>query len=186
MQHAPNCAIGSIDLIQSQIISTTIPSSMYPYLSFFPLNLFYIKFWEPEGHYHNFRVLHYQWLFSHESKVRNLSDHSNYASFEWRYFGPCVRKFASRCVSWIAQFKWQSGGVFQWRISRITQRNRRMNALTCKLWFGGGATWPSNHFRLHIMRCICTEAQEMQALCMFDWQGTQTTIHASSSSALEC
>ena len=27
-------------------------------------------------------------------------------SFEWQYFGPCVRKSISRCVIWIAQFKW--------------------------------------------------------------------------------
>ena len=38
----------------------------------------------------------------------------------------------------------------------------------------GRAKWPSNHFRLHTARCICTEAQEMRAPCMFDWQGTQT------------
>ena len=39
-------------------------------------------------------------------------------------------------VIWIAQSKWWSGGVFQWRISQILQRNHRMNALTSKLWFG--------------------------------------------------
>ena len=39
---------------------------------------------------------------------------------------------------------------------------------------GGGAKWPSNHFRLYTARCICTEAQEMRAPCIFDWQGTQT------------
>ena len=41
---------------------------------------------------------------------------------------------------------------------------------------GGGANykWPSNHFRLYTMCCLCTEAQEMRAPCMFDWQGTQT------------
>ena len=39
---------------------------------------------------------------------------------------------------------------------------------------GGGAKWPSNHFRLYTVRCMCTEAQEMRAPCMFDWQGTQT------------
>ena len=41
-------------------------------------------------------------------------------------------------VIWIAQFKWWSGGVFQWRISQIMQQNCRMNALTSKLWLGGG------------------------------------------------
>ena len=43
--------------------------------------------------------------------------------------------------------------------------------LNCDL--EGGATWP-NHFCLYTMRCRCTEAQEMRAPCMFDWQGTQT------------
>ena len=58
-------------------------------------------------------------------------------SFEWRYFGPCVRQMTSRCVIWNGQFKWRSGGVFQLRISQTSQRNRRMNALTSKLWVGG-------------------------------------------------
>ena len=44
---------------------------------------------------------------------------------------------------------------------------------------GGGAKWPSNHFRLYTARCICTEAQEMRAPCMFDWQGTQSPRHSS-------
>ena len=82
-----------------------------------------------------------------------------------------------RDAIWNAHFKWRSGGVFKLRISQIMQRNHRMNALTSKLWFGGGgggAKWPSNHFRLYTARCICTEAQEMRAPCMFDWQGTQT------------
>ena len=51
--------------------------------------------------------------------------------------GLCVRKLASWRVIWISQFKWWSGGVFKWRMSQITRRNRRMNALTSKLWFGG-------------------------------------------------
>ena len=32
----------------------------------------------------------------------------------------------------------------------VPPRNRRMNALTSNLWFGGRAMWPSNHFRLYI------------------------------------
>ena len=60
------------------------------------------------------------------------------------------------------------------------QQNHCMNALTSELWFffwgGGGAKWTSNHFRLYTVRCICTEAQEMRAPCMFDWQGTQTSF----------
>ena len=39
-------------------------------------------------------------------------------------------------VIWIAQFKWWSRGVFHRRNSKITKRNRHMNALTSKLWFG--------------------------------------------------
>ena len=35
-------------------------------------------------------------------------------------------------------FKWRSRGVFQWCISQIMQQYRRINALTSKLWFGGG------------------------------------------------
>ena len=58
--------------------------------------------------------------------------------FERRYFGPCVRQITSRCIIWNAHFKWRSGGVFQLRISQITQQNNRMNALTSKLWFGEG------------------------------------------------
>ena len=61
-------------------------------------------------------------------------------SFRWLYFGMCVRKITSRCVIWIVQFKWRSGGIFQWGISQITQRN--MNALTSKCDLGGGAMWP--------------------------------------------
>ena len=60
------------------------------------------------------------------------------------------------------------------RISEITQQNHRMNALTSKSWFWGGAKWPSNHFCLYTARCVCTEAQEMRAPCMFDWQDIQT------------
>ena len=41
---------------------------------------------------------------------------------------------------------------------------------------GRGAKWPSNHFRLYTACCMCTEALEMQAPCMFDWQGTQTFL----------
>ena len=50
---------------------------------------------------------------------------------------PCVRQITSQCVIWNAQFKWRSGGVFQLRISQITQLNHCMNAPTSKLWFGG-------------------------------------------------
>ena len=75
--------------------------------------------------------------FHTRAKWAILNDHSSYAPFEWRYFGPCVCKFASRCVIWIAQFKLTVRRCFQWRISQNSQRNRRMNAFTSKLWFGG-------------------------------------------------
>ena len=68
-------------------------------------------------------------------------------SFEWWYFGPCVRKITLQCVIWIVQFKWWSRGIFQWRISQITQQNNCMNALTSKLWFGGRATCTCIHVR---------------------------------------
>ena len=124
-----------------------------------------------------FLPLSWQWLFSHDAKcaiwiIIWIAQFE--LSFEWRYFGPCVCQITSWCVIWNTQFKWRSGGVFQLRISQITQGNRRMNALTDKLCFGGGATWPSNHLRLYTACCTCTEAQEMWAPCMFDWQGTQT------------
>ena len=48
-------------------------------------------------------------------------------------------------VIWIVQFKWWSGGVFQWCTSQITQQNRCMNVLTSKLRFGGRSYvtfWP--------------------------------------------
>ena len=99
------------------------------------------------------------WI-SHKSIVRNLNYHSNCTSLKiiWMtVFGPCVRQITSRCVIWNAQSKWRSGCVFQWCISQIMQRNRHMNALTSKLWFGGGAMWPSNPFLLHVgytARCI--------------------------------
>ena len=73
--------------------------------------------------------------------------------FERRYFLPCVRQITLRCIIWNAHFKWRSRGVFQLRISQITQRNHCMNALTSKSWF---AEWPSNHFGLYTARCICT------------------------------
>ena len=146
----------------------------------------YVSYHTLQWHHISLTIWTLLWLFSHESKVCNLNYHLNCAiwiiiwivqfelSFERRYFGPCVCQITSRCVIWNAHFKWRSGGVFQLCISQITQQNCCMNALTSKLWFGGGATWPSNHFHLYTARCICTEAQEMRALCMFDWQGTQT------------
>ena len=70
------------------------------------------------------------WPFSHESKVCNLNDHSNDG------FYTKLHRDVDKITS---QFKWWSRGVFQRRISQITQQNCRMNALTstCKLWFGG-------------------------------------------------
>ena len=49
-----------------------------------------------------------------------------------------------------------------------------MNALTSKLLFGGRSyvTFLTNS--AYTACCICTEAQEMRAPCMFDWHGTQT------------
>ena len=58
------------------------------------------------------RGIYFEWVlsfhrqFSHESKSVQFE-----LSFEWRYFGPCVRKFTSRCVTWIAHFEWS----FEWR-----------------------------------------------------------------------
>ena len=122
----------------------------------------------------------------HPSSMRKLSNsktvftrrQSAYLNFIWdahlelkferRYFGPCVRQITSRFVIWDAHLKSRSRGVFELRISQITQRNRCMNAMTSKSCFGGvELVWPSNHFCLYTARC-------MRAPCMFDWQGTQT------------
>ena len=64
---------------------------------------------------------------------------AQFESFEWRdgILNHVHAKFHLRCVIWIEQFKRQSGGVFQWRISQITQQNCRMNALTSKLLIWG-------------------------------------------------
>ena len=95
--------------------------------------------------------------------------------FEWWYFGPCVScKITSGSIIWIVQFKWRSGGVFQLRISQITQ------------WIAVWMPWPLNRDLGAELRDLLTtsaykpcaaymyRAQETQALCIFDWQGTQT------------
>ena len=54
-------------------------------------------------------------------------------SCEWRYFGPCVRKFTSRCVTWIAQFEWS----FEFRMTVFwtlcTQNYIAMRDLNCAI-----------------------------------------------------
>ena len=83
--------------------------------------------------------------------------------FERRYFGPCVRQITSRCVIWNAHFKWRSGGVFQLYASCKSRSKITVWMpwpLNCDL--GGGAKWPSNHFRLYILHVAYTEAQEIQ------------------------
>ena len=56
-------------------------------------------------------------LFSYKSKSAQFE-----WSFEWQYFGPCVRKITSWCVIWIAQFKWRSGPSFELRNSIYESR----------------------------------------------------------------
>ena len=99
-------------------------------------------------------------LFSHESKVQFEW------SFEWWYFGPCVCKIMSRCAIQMTVQRY-------FPVTHLSNHAAKMPwPLNCDL--GGGGMWPSNHFRLYTVRCICTEAQETWAPCMFDWQGTQT------------
>ena len=87
---------------------------------------------------------------------------SSYGSFEWRYFGLCVRKMTvQRCFP-VTYLSNHAAKIAIWMLW----------PLNCDL--GGGATWPSNHFRIYTARCTCTEAMETRAPCMFDWQGTQT------------
>ena len=99
------------------------------------------------------------WDYFHTRAKCNLNDHSN--------DGILDRVYANLCRD--AQFKWRSRGIFQWRIS---QAAKMPWPLDCDL--GGGGMWPSNHFLLYTARCICRDAQETWAPCMFDWQGTQT------------
>ena len=64
------------------------------------------------------KILHER-LFSNESKVHNLNDHSNCAI--WMIIRVTVfwtvcsftGKFISRCVIWSAQFNWRSGPSFE-------------------------------------------------------------------------
>ena len=121
-------------------------------------------------------------LFWHESKVRNLNDHSNCAI--WLIIRMTV--FFTMCMqNYIAMRNLNC--AIQMMVRRCFPVTYLSNHAAKSPWplncdLGGGATWP-NHFRLYTctMHCICTEAQEMRAPCMFDWQGTQT-----SSPAMEC
>ena len=91
--------------------------------------------------------------------------------------------FNSKCAFWIkirnASFEMRISNDGPEVFSSYASRKSHSEITVWMPWplncdLGGGARWPSNHFRLYTARCICTEAQEMRALCMFDWQGTQT------------
>ena len=84
-------------------------------------------------------------------QLRRFFTQEQRAQFEWSFTLRIIRMtvFWPVCMQisiiLIAQFKWWSGGVFQWRISQLMQRNRRMNALTSILWFGRRSyvtSWP--------------------------------------------
>ena len=93
-------------------------------------------------------------------------------SFEWRYFGPYVRQLRRD-----ASFEMRNTSDGPEVFSSYASLKSRSEITVWMPWplncdLGGGATWTSNHFCLYTARCICTEAQEMRAPCMFDWQGT--------------
>ena len=117
------------------------------------------------------------WLFSHESKVRNLNYHLNCA------FWIIIRK--TYCILDCVYAKLHHDASFEMRISNdgpevfssYASRKSRSEITVWMPWplifyiyilfliiiifcffFGGGAKWPSNHFRLYAARCICTEA----------------------------
>ena len=95
-------------------------------------------------------------------------------SFERQYFGPCVCQITSWCVIEM-RLSNDRAEVFSSYASRKSCSKITVWMpwpLKCDL--RGGAMWPSNHFRLYTACCICTEAHEIRAPCMFDWQGTQT------------
>ena len=97
-------------------------------------------------------------------------------SFKWRYFGPCVRKITSRCIIWIAQFKWRSGGISSDASLKSCSEIAVPSALTSNFFFffflgggGGGAMWPSNHFRLyHVLHNIQKHRKRELRACLID------------------
>ena len=80
--------------------------------------------------------------FHTRAKVRYLNDHSNCAIWmiiQMAVFGPCVRKFTSQFVIWIAQFKWRSEWwYFGQCVRKFTSR--------CGIWIAQ-SKWRS--FELH-------------------------------------
>ena len=111
-----------------------------------PLHGSFSLWWKPS------RTIHGSlWGLSHVSKVCNLNDHSSYASFEWRYFGPCVRKFCIMMRNLNCAIKMTVRRCFPvMHLSSHGVKNCEIAVwmpwpLNCDL--GGGATWPSNHFR---------------------------------------
>ena len=78
-------------------------------------------------------------------------------------------------VIWIAQFKWWSGGVFQWPFSQIMQRIAVWMPWPLNCDLGGGATWPSNHFRWETAHFLI-EMKQQSAYC----QKNTETSHISS------
>ena len=79
------------------------------------------------------------WVFAHESK-NALVILSNCFQVTVIIFGPCVGKFASWTLIWIAQFKWWSGGIFQW----VTTCTCIVVPLKSRSEFGVWMHWPLN------------------------------------------
>ena len=118
------------------------------------------------------------WLFSHDGKVRILNFNSRCASWikirKTVFWTMCTPNHVEirdlRCASQITVQRC-------FRVTHLTNHATKSLYECHDLWivfWGAELVWPSNLFRLYTTRCICTEAQEMRAPCMFDWQGTQT------------
>ena len=66
----------------------------------------------------------------------------------WRYFGPCVRKFTSQCVFWIAQYEWSFRMTVFWTV--CTQNYIAMCDLNCAIQMTVQTIIRIAHFKLRI------------------------------------
>ena len=98
-------------------------------------------------------------LLSHESKVRNLNDHSNDGILDRVYANLHCDAWFELCNSNDNLEVFSSDASLK-SCSEITVWMPW--PLNCDL--GGGATWPSNHFRLYTVRCIYVQKHRKREL----------------------
>ena len=112
------------------------------------------------------------WLFSHDGKVRNLNEHVNDSILDHVYAKLHCDALFELCNS-------NDGPEVFFSDSSLKSHSEIAVWMPWPLNrdLGGGATWPSNHFRLYTARCTCTEARETRAPCMCNWQGTYIPRH---------